>query len=83
MDRLRLKPCPCCGAAAQLREVRAYVYSGWQVKCIQCKLATPGFYINLPATKPGACGPFLDETTRYTSDQAAELAARTWNRRVA
>lgn len=83
MDKLRLKPCPFCGAPAELVECRVYRATGWKVKCIRCKTATEGVYIDLPKTRCGACGPFLDETTRYTSDQAADLAARTWNRRVA
>lgn len=83
MDKLRLKPCPFCGAPAELRECRTYCTTGWQVRCVKCKVKTEGVYINLPATKPGVNGPFLDESTRYTSDQAADLAARTWNRRVA
>lgn len=78
----KLRRCPFCGGAAELRECRVYRATGWRVKCTRCKVKTEGVYINLPATKPGVSGPFLDESTRYTSDQAAKIAVDTWNRRV-
>ena len=78
----RLRACPFCGGPAELVECRVYRATGWRVKCVKCKVSTEGVYINLPKTKPGACGPFLDESTRYTSDQAAQIAVNTWNRRT-
>ena len=79
----KLKPCPFCGAPAELKECRTYCATGWRVKCIKCKVGTQGVFVNLPETKFGAHGPFLDESTRYTSEQAAEIAVKTWNRRIA
>lgn len=75
-----LKPCPFCGSAAvELRECRVYVSTGWRVKCQTCKVATQGVYINTPVTRGDGT---LDESTRYSSDQAAQIAVDIWNRRT-
>lgn len=73
-----LEPCPCCGGEAELKEARAYAFSGWRVRCRKCNLRTKPEYIDCPQLT--ADGP--DESTRYTSDQAAEIVTRLWNRRT-
>ena len=74
----KLKHCPFCGGQASLVECRSYVAKGWRVICTKCKIATGGVYIDRPLIS--GTGPI--ETTRYTSDQAAQIAVDTWNRRV-
>lgn len=73
-----LKPCPFCGGRAGRIERRTYVTTGWQVQCTACRCATPPVWINSPVS----FGDGVDESTRYTSDQAAQIAADKWNRRA-
>lgn len=73
-----LKPCPFCGAPAELKEVRNYRTTGWRVHCSAgCASSTP-VWVDLPAV--GGDGQ-IDSSTWHTSDQAAKLAIDTWNRR--
>lgn len=74
-----LKPCPFCGGNAELKSARIYVEDGWFVRCIMCRIRTKVVIINHPSLRGTG---ELDESTRYTSDQAARIAANTWNRRV-
>lgn len=74
-----LKPCPFCGGVAELREVHAYLTEGWRVQCESCKNCTMPTWIDQPLMN-GTGSP--DESTRYTSDQAAQIAAEKWNRRI-
>ena len=73
-----LKPCPFCGAAAELKEVRTYGTTGWRVKCTAGCAASIPVWIDLPAV--GGDGQLVP-STYHTSDQAAKLAIDTWNRR--
>lgn len=74
----RLRRCPFCGGKASLIECRAYIAEGYRVHCTGCKVSTSGVYIDRPQL---SCdGPI--ETTRYTREQAAEVAVNIWNRRV-
>lgn len=73
-----LKPCPFCGGTAALADVLAYVSKGVRIRCTCCSAATTMVLIDHP--KLNANG--LDESTRYTSDQAAQIVADKWNRRM-
>lgn len=73
-----LKPCPFCGSTAELRAARSYVSDGWRVWCTKCRIGTTPVWIDHPLlTSKG-----LDESTRYTREQAAGIAVGMWNRRA-
>lgn len=74
-----LKPCPFCGSNAQIKEARIYLDRGWKVQCNKCKIATLPVLIDHPILTSSG----LDESTRYTSEQAKKIVADIWNRRKA
>ena len=74
-----LKPCPFCGGTAELRDVRVYLATGWRIRCTGCGIGTIPVLIDHPHMT-GKGSP--DESTRYTSKQAAQIAADKWNRRI-
>lgn len=74
-----LKPCPFCGGEAELRHSTIYCYPIVFVRCATCFARTDYMWIDLPRMK--AAG--LDESTRYTKEQAEEKAIEAWNRRKA
>ena len=73
-----LKPCPFCNGAAAVIDTHVYLDAAIRIGCGKCRVITPAVLINHPAYK----GEGLDESTRYTRDQAVNKAARVWNRRV-
>lgn len=73
----QLKPCPFCGAEADLEERRIYLDRGYQVSCSECGVHGPIVLVNHPKMRYGE----LDESTRYTNDQACSVAIRAWNTR--
>lgn len=73
-----LKPCPCCGGSAMLKTVQSYVTKGWRVVCDKGCVTTMPVWIDAPLIR----GDGLDESTRYTSAQAAQIAVEKWNRRA-
>lgn len=78
MKETELKPCPFCGGAAIFKETHIYIEKGYVVKCVQCDAKTTVVLVDHP--KFTANG--LDESTRYTEEQAKEKAAEKWNRRA-
>lgn len=78
MDEIKLKRCPCCGGEAQIGNVRSFLGKGIYVKCKNCELRTEVILVDNPVLK--CVG--LDESTRYTEEQAVEKSAEIWNRRV-
>ncbi len=78
MNYLALKPCPFCGGEAEMRKAYGYI-DGWCVRCSQCKMTTLPILIDQPRI---TYADGTDETTRYTSEQAATIAAAAWNRRA-
>lgn len=82
---LELKSCPCCNEDTALVLVRMYNRWGWRVECQSCGLKTKTEPINWPRLRPIGEGGIacVDESTRLTSAQAAEIVIKTWNRRPA
>ena len=74
----KVSPCHCCGSKAELRKGRVYIAEIWRVRCCGCGLTTRPVFINHPELCPGG----LDESTRYTSEQAASIALAEWNARA-
>lgn len=77
-NEIVLKPCPFCGGAAEIVEANIYLTKGWRVKCKTCKASSLPEYADSPHMT--AFGPI--ETTRYTEEQAKDIVAERWNRRV-
>lgn len=78
MNAIELKPCPCCGGEAEIRDFQVFLDDGVKVKCTVCGLQTQGTPIDHPVLTPDG----LDESTRYTREQAIEIEAQNWNRRT-
>lgn len=77
MNEFELKPCPCCGGEAEIRDFQFFLDIGVKVKCKVCGVQTHGTPIDHPCLTPDG----LDESTRYTREQAIEIEAKMWNRR--
>ena len=73
-----LKACPFCGGAAMIAEVLAYVCKGVRVRCTCCGASTVMQLIDHPQLNSNG----LDESTRYTREQAEAIVAGKWNGRV-
>lgn len=82
---LHLEPCPCCGGMPMMGLRKMIAKWGWYVRCKDCGLQTPPEAIDWPSLMPaGEDGVArVDESTRYTSTQAAERVIGKWNRRPA
>lgn len=74
----KLKPCPFCGGEAELRDGFIYLDETRLVVCKKCHVRTVPVLINHPSFTANG----LDESTRYTAEQAAAKAAEAWNRRA-
>lgn len=74
----KLKPCPFCGGVSELTDSNIYGSPIVFVRCAKCKARTTYMWIDHPRMK--AAG--LDESTRYTKEQAEAKAIEAWNRRV-
>lgn len=74
----KLKGCPFCGGVAELEEKRVYLDRGYHVACTVCGVHGKLVLVNHP--KMTASG--LDESTRYTAEQAVKKAAELWNARA-
>ena len=69
--------CPCCHGDAEIKESAIFGDTVVFVRCKSCGLRTRPVVVDHPIlTKNG-----LDETTRYTVDEAKEVALALWNRR--
>ena len=80
MAKITLKKCPFCGGEAEFKlHHHVYLDDARYVKCTCCSCKTASVFINYP--KMGAGGK-LDESTRYTAEQAEAKAAELWNARV-
>jgi Lar family restriction alleviation protein len=75
---MELKPCPFCGGEAEVINTMFYKDKGRRVKCKKCFAVCTFFLIDHPRLTPNG----LDESTRYTEEQATQKAVEAWNRRV-
>lgn len=78
MADVQLKPCPFCGGSAELVRKQIYLDHGYRVDCTQCGVKGSYFLVNHPILKYDG----LDESTRYTEEQAKRKAIGAWNRRA-
>ena len=81
MDGIKLKPCPFCGGAAEIVECNVYLDKARRVRCTHCGVSTPPVLVDHPAYTADS-SPYLDESTRYSAEQASEKVAERWNRRA-
>lgn len=77
MDEM-LKPCPFCGGEAVLMDGRIYCYETKFVSCTICHAKTVPVVINFPNVSVNG----VDESTRYTAEQAGQKACELWNARA-
>lgn len=73
-----LKPCPFCGGKAQLRDGHIYMAETVIAECTKCHVRLLPVFIDHPEMTVGG----VDESTRYTKEQAFQVAQRNWNRRA-
>lgn len=78
MTMTELEACPFCGGAAQIADVLAYVSDGVRIRCTDCGASTVMQLIDHPQMNSNG----LDESTRYTREQAIAIVVEKWNRRV-
>jgi hypothetical protein len=78
MVKVELKPCPFCGGGAKIKPGRVYYDDCVRVHCPECGCATKPVLIGRPQLTVNG----VDESTRYTEEQAANKVAEIWNRRV-
>lgn len=77
MEDIKLKACPFCGGVAEMVKKEIYLDYGYRVDCTRCGSKGQLVLVNHPKmTYRG-----LDESTRYTRDQAIVKAEEAWNRR--
>ena len=78
VGNIKLKPCPFCGSEAKVADTTAYLDKAVVVRCSGCNCATNRVLIDHPMMNSNG----LDESTRYTRDQAIGKVAELWNRRT-
>lgn len=78
MARIKLKKCPFCGGEADIRKTFELLDEARVVRCSVCLCRTPSVLIDHPKMRGGE----LDESTRYTAEQAEAKAAELWNNRA-
>lgn len=72
-----LKPCPFCGGEAELRDGNIYMTATKIITCKRCHVRTLPVQIDCPSMTDSG----IDESTRYTAEQAEQKAIELWNRR--
>ena len=73
-----MKTCPFCGGKAELRDGHIYMDETRVVVCTKCHARILPVFIDHPNFTANG----LDERTRYTVEQAEQIACANWNRRV-
>ena len=78
MAKITLKKCPFCGGEAEIVKTHVYLDEARRVMCTACQATSARVLVNHPMLRGGE----LDESTRYTAEQAEAKAAELWNARV-
>ena len=81
MNEFELKPCPCCGGAAEIVRGETFGVRRRSVRCTECGLETQKVFVDKPAITSKSY-PHVDESTRYTEQEATQITVELWNRRV-
>lgn len=81
MAKIELKKCPFCGGEAKIKKTHVYLDEARRVGCSVCHMTTAPVLIDHPAYTERSAGE-LDESTRYTAEQAERIAAKLWNKRI-
>lgn len=78
MNEKNLRPCPFCGGEAELKKGSVYLDDSFRVICTKCGVRTVPVLIDHPKMTCNG----LDESTRLTEEQAAEVVRTKWNARA-
>ena len=73
-EEMKLKSCPFCGGEGL---PRGSGIIGWTIVCKDCGARVKVALVDLPVTTPDG----VDESTRYTKEEAMRIARERWNRR--
>ena len=76
-----LEKCPCCGSAAEIVRGETFGVRRRSVRCTECGLETQKVFVDKPAITIKSY-PHVDESTRYTEQEATRITVELWNRRV-
>lgn len=74
-----LKCCPFCGGEAEVSDVLCFYKDGKAIRCKKCFARS--MFVLIDSPKVNLFTNEVDESTRFTPEQAAEKAAEAWNRR--
>lgn len=70
--------CPFCGGEADYAEGNVLGIEAWVVRCTSCFASTRRILMGHPIMRYDG----LDETTRYTREEAKAEARKAWERRA-
>lgn len=78
----KIENCPFCGGKAKVKKAFVYMDEARFVACRECGTRTKFVLINHPALtiKDGIIE--LDESTRYTPEDAEKIVIDIWNKRL-
>lgn len=74
--------CPHCGGKAEIKKAFVCLDEVRFVRCKECGCRTKFVVINHPALAIKDGEVVLDESTRYSEEEAENLAITIWNKRV-
>jgi Lar family restriction alleviation protein len=78
MKETELKPCPFCGGEAEVKDCFVFLDKAVVIRCTSCFVRTKKILIDHPRLTADG----LDESTRYTREQAIQKVADAWNSRA-
>ena len=81
MKKYDISSCPCCGGAAELVRGETFGVRQRYVRCTKCGLSSQRIYVDKPALTADSY-PHLDESKRYTEEEATRITVELWNSRV-